>query len=106
MIRRWNQGSEQRVFDWFTVGGGSAGAVIASRLSENPNVTVLLLEAGEEETKEPKIDIPLAVAELQLTPYDWQYLTEPQGKACLAMKNEVIPLKVFFVFYFCKSKHF
>ncbi|XP_064610228.1 L-sorbose 1-dehydrogenase-like [Liolophura sinensis] len=75
-------------YDYIVVGGGSAGAVIASRLSENPNVTVLLLEAGEEETKEQKIDIPLAVAELQMSPYDWQYQTETQGKSCLGMKNE------------------
>lgn len=70
---------------YFIVGGGSAGAVIASRLSENPSVKVLLLEAGG---KEHIIsDIPIAYQLLQTSLADWAYLTEPQEKACLGHKE-------------------
>nr|XP_037273561.1 glucose dehydrogenase [FAD, quinone]-like [Rhipicephalus microplus] len=67
------------------VGGGSAGAVVASRLSEDPEVSVLLLEAG----RLPNIflDVPLLAAEIQQTKFDWAYVTVPQEAACFGLKN-------------------
>lgn len=69
----------------FSVGGGSAGAVLASRLSEVPNWNVLLLEAGSSESI--LSDIPLAAATLQMTPIDWAYQTEPQEASCFGLIN-------------------
>jgi len=65
------------VFDFIVVGAGSAGSVVASRLSEDGNFSVLLLEAGGH----PPLfmDIPLFSASLQLTPMNWHYQTEPQN---------------------------
>lgn len=68
-----------------SVGGGSAGAVVASRLSENANWKVLLLEAGGSESI--LSDIPLAAATLQMTPIDWSYTTEPQEASCFGLFN-------------------
>lgn len=73
------------VYDFVIIGGGSAGAVVASRLSEIPDWKVLLLEAGPDENE--ITDVPSLSAYLQLTKLDWQYKTEPTGRACLAMKG-------------------
>lgn len=70
-------------YDFVVVGGGSAGAVVASRLSEIPRWSVLLLEAGRDENEVS--DVPSLAAYLQLGAMDWQYKTEPTGRACLGM---------------------
>lgn len=64
-------------FDYIIVGAGSAGCVLANRLSENPRNQVLLIEAGGPDT--PKdIHIPGAYSQLNRTPVDWSFWTEPQ----------------------------
>ena len=68
-------------YDYIVVGAGTAGCVLASRLSENPNVTVLLIEAGGPDTKQ-EIHVPLACHMLQLTEVDWQYKTVSQHHCC------------------------
>ena len=72
---------------FFTVGGGSAGSILAARLSEDPESKVLLIEAGV--TPPFLSSIPVLGAFLQQSPYDWQYETVPQENACLAMKDKV-----------------
>ncbi|XP_076249226.1 glucose dehydrogenase [FAD, quinone]-like [Calliopsis andreniformis] len=74
-----------RTYDFIVVGGGSAGAVVASRLSEISNWTVLLLEAGSDENEIS--DIPLLASYTQLSEFDWKYQTSPPTVSayCLAM---------------------
>ncbi|XP_077995832.1 glucose dehydrogenase [FAD, quinone]-like [Glandiceps talaboti] len=74
------------VFDYVVVGAGSAGCVVANRLSEDENTRVLLIEAGPEDT-EPKIHVPLEVVKLLGSDLDWNYLTVPQKNACLVFKD-------------------
>lgn len=80
-----NQKRLYREYDFVVVGGGSAGAVVAARLSEIPSWNVLLLEAGPDENE--ITDVPSLAAYLQLSQWDWAYKTEPTGRACLGMKN-------------------
>ncbi len=64
--------------DYIIVGAGSAGCVLASRLTENPQTRVLLIEAGgPDATKE--IRIPLAWLKLFKSEFDWNYTTTPQA---------------------------
>ncbi|ADG79160.1 Glucose-methanol-choline oxidoreductase OS=Tsukamurella paurometabola (strain ATCC 8368 / DSM/ CCUG 35730 / CIP 100753 / JCM 10117 / KCTC 9821 / NBRC 16120/ NCIMB 702349 / NCTC 13040) OX=521096 GN=Tpau_2557 PE=3 SV=1 [Tsukamurella paurometabola] len=64
-------------YDYIVVGAGSAGAVVAARLTEDPGTSVLLLEAGGEADAD-EIQIPLAFASLFKTKWDWNYTTTPQ----------------------------
>lgn len=65
-------------FDFIVVGGGSAGSVLASRLSENPRNTVLLLEAGGA-GRDPLYDLPFIAGKLfELKRNNWAFQSEPQ----------------------------
>lgn len=73
----------QREYDFVIIGSGPSGCVLANRLSEG-NHSVLLLEAGVSEN--PLItDIPMGAPNLQLSEYNWNYVTEVQENACLCM---------------------
>src|SRR3954447_24254232 len=63
--------------DYVIVGAGSAVCVLAARLTEDPNVTVTLIEAGGK-GKHPNIVIPAAFANQFHTKLDWDYATEPE----------------------------
>jgi choline dehydrogenase len=64
-------------YDYIVVGAGSAGCVLAARLSEDPDVRVALLEAGEDDT-EPLIHIPAMFPALFKSSWDWDLLGEPE----------------------------
>ncbi|MBW9209417.1 GMC family oxidoreductase N-terminal domain-containing protein [Mumia sp. zg.B21] len=64
-------------YDYVVVGAGSAGAVVAARLTEDPSVTVLLLEAGPPADAD-EIRIPAAFSTLFKTRWDWNYTTTAQ----------------------------
>lgn len=64
--------------DYVIVGGGTAGLVLAARLSEDPSTTVVVLEAGRDMTQDPRVNIPALWTSLMGSDVDWQYKTSPQ----------------------------
>jgi choline dehydrogenase len=68
------------VYDYVIVGAGSAGCVLAARLTENPAIRVLLLEAGPPDAADD-IHIPATMNLLLQSTYDWNYQTVPQDRA-------------------------
>lgn len=65
------------MYDYIIVGAGSAGCVLANRLTEDPHVSVLLLEAGGQDDR-PEIHMPIAFTKLFQTACDWAYETQAQ----------------------------
>jgi choline dehydrogenase len=66
-------------YDYVIVGAGSAGCVLAARLSEDPNVKVLLLEAGSPASS-IFVHMPAGIRVLYTSPkHNWQFWTEPQS---------------------------
>ena len=68
------------MYDYVIVGAGSAGCVLALRLSENPDARVLLIEAGPPDDAD-EIHIPAALSLLFQSTYDWDFRTVPQERA-------------------------
>jgi choline dehydrogenase len=75
--------------DYIVVGGGSAGCVLAARLTEDPRTRVVLLEAGESDVGRWAMRMPLAWRDTFMDPsLSWGYVTEPEPFA----DNRVIPV--------------
>jgi choline dehydrogenase len=73
-------------YDFVVVGAGSAGCVVANRLTEVSQWDVLLLEAGGEESY--IMDIPVLAMLLQFTDANWNYKSVPSNKTCLGLTNK------------------
>ncbi|XP_031616882.1 glucose dehydrogenase [FAD, quinone]-like [Contarinia nasturtii] len=76
--------SDGEWFDFVVVGAGSAGCVVANRLSENPKWKVLLVEAGGDPPFES--EVPAMSSANQRTEYDWQFYAE-SNTSCKALND-------------------
>lgn len=67
------------LFDYIIVGGGTAGLALASRLSEDGDVRVLVIEAGADHSGDPLVSMPGGLGgQLGNPEYDWNFRTVPQ----------------------------
>jgi choline dehydrogenase-like flavoprotein len=67
-------------YDYIVIGGGSAGCTLAARLTEKPDVTVLLIEAGPRDSN-PYIHLPVGFYKMTAGPLTWGLKTAPQQHA-------------------------
>ncbi len=74
-------------YDYIVIGAGSAGCVVANRLTEDSNTVVLLLEAGNPDTK-PEIHIPAQCLSLLGSEVDWATITTGNTNAPTIMIGE------------------
>lgn len=70
--------TDNQHFDYVVLGGGTAGLVVASRLSENPLVIVAVIEAGDFEGNNPNATNTTILGIAKNTRLDWQYKSAPQ----------------------------
>uniref|UniRef100_A0A8W8J5B5 Glucose-methanol-choline oxidoreductase N-terminal domain-containing protein n=1 Tax=Magallana gigas TaxID=29159 RepID=A0A8W8J5B5_MAGGI len=75
-------------YDYIIVGAGSAGCVLANRLSEDLTSTVLIVEAGGSEEENEVMHIPALPGLLQNTKQDWAFRTVPQKKSCQGLNDQ------------------
>jgi len=71
------------------VGAGTAGAVFATRLTEDDERNVLVLEAGGDPFEDQNVNIPILADSVRGTEFDWKYHTVPQQHACFGHVNNV-----------------
>lgn len=71
---------ESKPYDYIIVGGGTAGCVLANRLSADDSKRVLVVEAGDGSPRHPYVRIPVAVLKLFKSQWDWNFATEPSAQ--------------------------
>ncbi|KAI5927646.1 putative GMC oxidoreductase [Camillea tinctor] len=82
---------DSEAFDIIIVGGGTAGPVLANRLSEDKNLQVLLLEAGEDLTADPRVNNPSGAAGLLAVPSSTNWGFETTSQESLRGRKNIAP---------------
>ncbi|KAF2204315.1 alcohol oxidase [Delitschia confertaspora ATCC 74209] len=83
-----NTNNAIKTYDYIICGGGTAGCALASRLAEDPKLSILLIEAGPPNDKVPASAIPAAVSQVLGTDADWNIQSEP----CKELNNRKLHL--------------
>lgn len=82
-------------FDFMAVGGGTSGLAVASRLTEDPTVKVLVLEASANRLDDPRIVTPGLAAGLYDDPgFDWCFMSTPQVRTAPSRSSNLSDIAV------------
>ncbi|KAG6820209.1 hypothetical protein H0H93_003863 [Arthromyces matolae] len=85
---------KNKKYDFIIVGGGTAGNVVANRLTENPKFNVLVIEAGPSNVGVLSSEVPWFAANNWVSPYDWNYTTTPQvglgGRSAILPRGHIL----------------
>jgi choline dehydrogenase-like flavoprotein len=83
--------TDMACFDYAIIGGGTAGLTLAARLTENPAITVAVLEAGLDRSDDVNVLAPgLATLMYGNPEYDWMYQTTPQVNAFVCAARNIL----------------
>ena len=74
-----------KLYDFVIVGGGTAGLVVASRLSEDPSQRILVLEAGSDLAEDPRVNTPGMFPVMLGSEVDWGFHTVPQVRSFISL---------------------
>ena len=79
----------EQSYDFVIIGGGTSGLTVASRLSEDSSIHVLVLEAGGNHLADPRVIIPALCMQARGSELDWQFMTVPQVSSYLILNHSV-----------------
>lgn len=79
-------------YDFVIIGGGTAGLVVATRLSEVSHFQVLVLEAGTDHSEDLRVKAPALYTTLLGTEADWNFQTEPQVTCSRSPESGAVPV--------------
>ena len=77
-LRGGQESAPEEEWDYIILGAGAAGCVLANRLTADPSIRVLVLEAGDDSSNDLKVRIPAMLIKVLRSDMDWNFETEPE----------------------------
>jgi len=97
--------ANEKTFDYIVVGGGLTGITVAARLAKNPSVTVLVVEVGADDRKDPRVYDMYHYGEAFNTELTWAWPSD-EGRSILGLVSYLLCTRFFLMsFFFSEERH-